>query len=55
MNMTQINAIRASMSLPPLTVDTTKQAAQKKRQAANKAAHAALQRDLKAKRNKGGK
>ena len=51
MNLQQINAIRASAGLQPLTVDSAKQQAAKKRQAANRAARAAANRELKSKRN----
>jgi hypothetical protein len=51
MNRTQSNEIRASIGLTPLpAVDNS---AQRKRQAANKAARAQASRDLKAKRSKG--
>jgi len=51
MNITQINAIRATAGLPALAVDATKSVAAKKRQAANHAARAQANRDLKSKRN----
>lgn len=55
MNLQQINAIRASAGLQPLTVDSVKQQAAKKRQAANRAARAELNRSIKATRNSGKK
>lgn len=58
MNRAAINAFRASQGLAPfVTTDAEAQAAKarKQRQAANAAAHAQLQRDLKSKRSKGGK
>lgn len=54
MNLTKINEIRANAGLGPLAPNPGKQA-QAKRQAANKAARAEQSRELKAKRNKGGK
>ena len=55
MNRQRINEIRATMGLTPIVGDAAKAIAAGKRQAANRAAHAALQREIKAKRNKGGK
>jgi hypothetical protein len=55
MNREQINSLRANLGLTPLTVSAT-QAEQmkqrKRRQDANRAAHAQLQRDLKSLRSK---
>ena len=45
MNLTKINEIRAAANLPPLAVNPGK-ADQKKRQAANHAARAQANRDL---------
>lgn len=50
MNRTQANEIRASLGLAPIVVDTKAVAAKKRAQAANRAAHAQLQRDIRAKR-----
>jgi hypothetical protein len=55
MNRQQSNAIRASMGLEPIKSDVRAAIEAGKRQAANRAAHAQLQRDIRAKRNKGGK
>lgn len=53
MNREQANAMRANMGLPPLpAVDLAAKMAQKRRQDANRAAHAQLQRDLKALRSR---
>jgi hypothetical protein len=48
MNMVQINEIRASINLPPLTAPDNR--AQKRAQDANRAARAQANRDMKAKR-----
>mgnify|MGYP006949697487 CR=1 FL=1 len=55
MNLKQINNIRAVAGLKPLSVDTEKQQAAKKRQAANRARRASENRELKSKRNSGKK
>lgn len=56
MNRNEANEIRAAMGLAPfVTPDAKSIAARKRAQDANRAAHAQLQRDIKAKRNKGGK
>ena len=49
MNRTQANEIRATLNLSPLPV--VDNAAQKRRQDANKAARAQANRDIKSKRN----
>ena len=54
MNLTQINTLRASMGLAPLTGDPRK-AQKRKAQDANRAARAQESRDLKAKRASRGK
>lgn len=48
MNMIQINEMRASMNLPPMTAPDKR--AQKRAQDANRAARAQASRDLKSKR-----
>ena len=58
MNRTQANELRALMGLGPLVTtaeDAAKAKARKRAQAANRAAHAQLQRDLKSLRSKGKK
>ena len=50
MNLKAINEFRAAHGLAPVVPATDAQA-QRKRAAANKAAHAQLQRDIRAKRN----
>ena len=54
MNLAQINQIRAGMNLPLLAANPNKQA-QKKRQAANAAARAEANREIRSKRNSGRK
>lgn len=54
MNLKQINELRADMGLKPLAADPAKLAKARKRDA-NRSARAQANRDLKAKRNKGGK
>ena len=51
MNIKQINAIRETAGLPALAVDVEKRQAAKKRQAANRAARAQANRDLRNARN----
>jgi hypothetical protein len=56
MNREQINALRARLGLAPVVSDAAtiaKEKARKRQQAANRAAHAQLQRDLKHGRSKG--
>jgi hypothetical protein len=55
MNRTQANEIRATLGLAPLVGNETAERARKRRQDANRAAHAQLQRDLKSLRSKGKK
>jgi len=51
MNRTQANEIRASLGLAPLVGDMDAKRAQKRRQAANKAARAQANRDIRDLRN----
>jgi len=55
MNRTQANEIRATLGLPPIVGNETAERARKRRQDANRAAHAQLQRDIKNARSKGKK
>ncbi len=55
MNRTQANALRALMGLGPIVTtaeDAAKAKARKRAQAANRAAHAALQAEIRANRNR---
>jgi hypothetical protein len=55
MNASQVNEFRVAHGLAPIVPDEKAKRMQAQRQASNKAAHAQLQRDIKALRNKGGK